>query len=155
MQDLTIIGRAERIDFADVNSKNVPAKIDTGADRSSVWASDVHETDGHLEFCLFGKASEYYTGHVLRLPKSAYKMTVVENSFGEREQRYVVRLRVLVNGRLIRGSFSLADRSTKTYPVLLGRRLLHGKFLVDVTAGEPLVAEERQKTEERQKEVSA
>lgn len=145
-QNLTVIGRAEKIDFIDHNVQGVIAKVDTGADGSSLWASDIsRHADGSLSFVLFGKKNPFYTGTPIILPKGEYTQTRVANSFGDKELRYVVKLRVRVHGRVIRASFSLADRSTKTYPILLGRRFLHKKFLVDVSQGTPLSAEEKEK----------
>lgn len=144
--DLTVIGRAERIDLPRLGIVKVPAKIDTGADSSSIWGSHIVETPAGLECRLFGPGSEFFSGEKLRFSPEEYEQTRVENSFGQKESRYKVRLTVRVRGRLVKGSFTLADRSTKTYPVLLGRKLLAGKFIVDVKTGEPLRKEERQKS---------
>jgi len=144
-QQLTVIGRAERIDLPKQGISKVPAKTDTGADSSSIWGTDIRETSSGLEFRLFGSDSEFYTGELLTFPAEEFEVTRVANSFGHKELRYKVKLTVRVNGRLVKGSFTLADRSSKTYPILLGRRLLSGKFVVDVKAGEPLLQEERKK----------
>jgi len=58
----TIIGSKELVDFPELGFVRVPAKIDTGADSSSIWASDITEQDGKLEFYLFDEQSPYYTG---------------------------------------------------------------------------------------------
>ena len=137
-----VIGRAERILFVGVTTKQVPAKIDTGADLSSVWASDIVEKDDSLSFQLFAPGSKYYTGNRIVLKRDEYRRTGVANSFGVKESRYVVKLLITVKGRTIRASFTLADRSKKVYPVLLGRKLMHNKFIVDVSRGEPLSAKE-------------
>lgn len=152
-RQLTIIGRAERIDLPKQGIFKVPAKIDTGADSSSIWGTDIRETPDGLEFRLFGPDSEFYTGELLKFPPEEYEVTRVANSFGQKEYRYKVKLTVRVNGRLVKGSFTLADRSDKTYPILLGRRLLSGKFLVDVKAGEPLLREEREKRARLREEI--
>ncbi len=136
--DMKIIGRAENIDLLDFGTKNIPAKIDTGADTSSIWASDIHEENNTLYFTLFGKRSTHYTGVQQKFSKADFSLTRIENSFGERELRYKVKLRVKVKGRLIRATFTLADRSKKTYPILIGRKLLSNKFVVDVNKGKPL-----------------
>ncbi|CAN5143901.1 hypothetical protein BH09PAT3_BH09PAT3_0910 [soil metagenome] len=143
--ELTIIGRAERILFVDSCPERVPAKIDTGADLSSVWATDIVEQDDRLSFKLFGPQNICFTGETLTVPKGEYRLTRVANSFGAKEFRYVVKLLVEVQGRTFNASFTLADRSKKIYPVLLGRKLLNKKFLVDVSSGEPLLDEERKK----------
>lgn len=143
----TIIGRAERIILPDHGDHLVPAKVDSGADVSSIWASAIREHDGCLEFVLFDTTSEYYTGSVIRLTAENYRLTRIANSFGHREYRFVVKLRIQLAGRKFKATFTLADRSKKTYPILIGRRLLKNKFLVDVAKGSPLVAEEKAKLE--------
>ena len=141
----TIIGRAEQIQLADYDNQLITAKVDTGADISSIWASNVMEEDGTLSFVLFGSDSPYFTGETVRLKHPQYRLTWIANSFGTREQRYVVKLRIRINGRTIKALFSLADRSSKTYPILLGRRLLNKKFLVDVSRGKALMDKEKAK----------
>lgn len=147
MSDFDIIGRAEKVDIPSQGLKRVPAKIDTGADVSAIWASSISETEDGLSFCLFDEGNVFYTGERLFLPKGEYTVTRVANSFGVRELRYKIKLSVRIKGRLLKGTFTLSNRSTKTYPILLGRRLLKGKFLVNVAEGKPLRAEERRSKE--------
>jgi hypothetical protein len=138
MDQLPIIGRAEHVQLPTHSLATIPAKVDTGADNSSIWASRVQETEDGLSFVLFDEQSEYYTGQMLSVGPDNYRQAMIANSFGDRERRYVVKLPIRVLGRTIKASFALADRSRKVYPVLLGRKLLHNKFLVDVTKGTPL-----------------
>ena len=126
----TTIGSKELVDFPELDLANVPAKIDTGADSSSIWATDVHVTPEGLKFTPFGIGSKLFAGKPI--VQHDYRTTLVKNSFGVSEERYKAKLVVRVSGRRIRGWFTLSDRSTMTYPVLLGRRLLKNKFLVDV-----------------------
>lgn len=143
MTDLTLIGHATRVDFPALELKSVPAKIDTGADSSSIWAQTHLKNDGTLEVVFFSPESQYYTGAVHTFAAGEYTEVFVSNSFGHREARYKVLLGVTICGRRIKGSFTLADRSKKMYPILLGRRILQGKFLVNVSQGEPLRKEEK------------
>lgn len=135
-----IVGRAERIDFPVCGLIGVPAKIDTGAYRSSVWATDIREADGGLLFKLLGPESDYYSGQECRA--DTFEVIEVENSFGHKEQRYSVHLQVRLGSKLVRSNFTLADRSKKIYPVLIGRKLLRGKYVVDVAEGQPVEDEE-------------
>lgn len=153
-RDLTIIGRAERVEFPELGFKKVPAKIDTGADASSIWGSAVVDEHGKLDVVFFGPGSELYDGKVHVFPKSAYSITRVANSFGHKELRYKVKLSIKVKGRAIRGTFTLSDRSNKLYPVLLGRALLTKKFLVDVSKGTPLREAEKRRLERLEQELS-
>lgn len=48
-----VLGRAERVDFADYGLHDIPAKVDTGAYSSSIDCSKVELRNGELEFILF------------------------------------------------------------------------------------------------------
>ena len=131
------IGREVAVDFGE-EIKNVPAKVDTGADSSAVWASDIFVDPDHvLHFKLFGEGSPYYTGveHTTR----TFSVAVTKSSLGETALKYRVKLSIKLAGYTIRASFGLSDRSTHNYPVLIGRRTLSGRFLVDVSQTEDLV----------------
>ncbi len=147
MKQPDIIGRAERIDLLDLDIAGVPAKIDTGADSSAIWVSAVREKADGLHCVFFGPDSPHYTGKTIIFPKD-YGTTRVANSFGQKELRYKLKLGIRVKGKLIRATFTLSDRSLKTYPILLGRRLLKGKFLVDVSQGQALTDIEAAKAEQ-------
>lgn len=131
MKQLPIIGRTANASFANEGSADVPVKIDTGADGSSIWASDIRINDeGVLSFALFGPSSPFYTGS--RHETSEFDARLVRSSNGATQLRYQVRLIVQLAGRRVKGTFTLADRSRNIYPVLVGCKLLRGKFLVDV-----------------------
>ncbi len=153
MQQLKIIGRVEKISLPEFGIKQVRAKVDTGADLNSIWATDIHEENGMLMFKLFGKKSTNYTGKVIQIEKPHYLLTRIANSFGHKETRYVVKLQVEIGGKTVKSSFSLADRSKKTYPILIGRKLLNKKFLVDVSKGSPLVEQEKEQKARMKKEL--
>jgi hypothetical protein len=130
-QKVGVVGSKELVSFPRLNIYDVPAKIDTGADTSSVWVSHIKVTKHGLSFQLFGKRNKYYTGETITVP--VYETAVVKSSSGIPEKRYKVRLVVLVKNRRIRAYFTLADRSTMKFPILLGKRLLNNKFMVDVS----------------------
>jgi len=128
-RNLPIIGSTALITVA--GHAKIPAKIDTGADSSSIWASDIQINDlGQLEFCLFGPTSPLYTSE--RLTADDYQVQRVRNSTGDIHIRYRVALPAVIKGKKIRVKFTLADRSRNNFPVLLGRKSLNNKFLVDV-----------------------
>jgi hypothetical protein len=125
------IGTSERVSFPKLDIFGVPAKIDTGADSSAIWATNIQETaDGRLSFAMFGPGSHLYTGIMIEI--ATFRLVMVKNSFGVAEPRYKVRLLIQIGDRKISAWFTLADRAGMRYPVLLGRRLLKGKFVVDV-----------------------
>jgi hypothetical protein len=66
------------------------------------------------------------------LTTKKFSVASIKNSFGHTEFRYKVTLKVRLGGRVIRIRFTLANRENNSQPILIGRRTLHGKFLVDV-----------------------
>jgi glutathione synthase/RimK-type ligase-like ATP-grasp enzyme len=130
-QSVEIIGSVELISFADFDINGVPARVDTGAIYSSVWASDISLRKGVLRFKLFAPGNALYTGEVIKTTN--FRTASVKNSFGQSEFRYKVRLLTVIGDRKVRAWFTLANRSGMTYPVLLGRNILRNKFVVDVS----------------------
>jgi hypothetical protein len=135
------IGREVTVDFGE-EIKNVPAKVDTGADSSAVWASDIFVDQEHvLHFKLFDKGSQYYTGQ--EHTTKEYSVAMTKSSLGEKQLKYRVKLVVTIAGRKIKTGFGLSNRSTHNYPILIGRKTLNGKFLVDVSQSENLIKVEK------------
>lgn len=128
--NLPIIGKNELVKIG--GRVDVPAKIDTGADSSSVWATNVKiKKDGTLTFCLFGEGSPFYNGKIFK--RTDYKVVVVRSATGEEQIRYRTHFPVTIAGKTIRTLFNLSDRSKNNYPILIGRRSISNKFLVDVS----------------------
>lgn len=140
-----VIGRAERVSFPELGFAAVPARIDTGAKTSAIWASSVERHGDHLQVVFFGEGSEQYTGQTVAF--DSFEEIIVASSNGQAEKRYKVRLLVKIAGKKVRAGFTLADRSTQVYPVLIGRNVLTGKFLVDVKKGHVLREAEQQRSE--------
>lgn len=146
-----IIGRADRIDLPELGFLGVPAKVDTGAKTSAIWASNITERDGGLAFTLFDEGYPQYTGEELFVPR--FTRVVVASSIGAEQGRYKVVFLAKLRGKKIRASFTLADRSKQAYPVLIGRNALRGKFLVDVQSGKPDYDAEKQRSAKLQQET--
>jgi hypothetical protein len=135
------IGRSEKIAFPDFEMKKVPARVDTGATVSSIWASNIQETTEGLTFTLFDEGSEFYTGE--KIVVDEYDKRAVSSSMGHTQIRFTVMILISLHGRRIRAKFTLADRSTQIYPVLIGRNVLRNKFIVDVAGGKPISTAEK------------
>jgi hypothetical protein len=140
MNSLQTIGPVEKVDLLELRLCGVPARVDTGAKTSAIWASDISEDQGILRFVLFGPGSPFYTGEMLQFHR--YGLRTIISSMGDVEKRYVVRMLVSLSGRKIRATFTLANRSQQAYPMLVGRNILRGKFVVDVMQEQPLINKE-------------
>jgi hypothetical protein len=127
-----MIGRAELLAFVEPPISDVPAKTDTGAYHSAVHADNISlSKDGNtLHFRLLG-GHPLYGNAAVELTTDMFEKAEVANSFGHSEERYAVRLRVKLGPKVFTAAFTLADRSMKLYPILLGRKLLNNRFVVD------------------------
>lgn len=144
----TTIGRAEKVSLPGIGIDTVHARIDTGAQTSAIWVSKVAVEEGRLAVIFLGPEHDAYTGQTVYFDH--FEETVVASSNGQAERRYKIRTSIVVAGRKIRARLTLADRSTQVYPVLVGRNVLRGKFIVDVKQGEPLRELEKQRSAELQ-----
>jgi len=144
MPEKSIIGRDTLVDFGD-KITGVPAKVDTGADSSAVWATDIFVDKSHkLHFKLFGEDSPFYTGEEKVVEE--YTVILTKSASGDVVMKYRVKIPVTIEGKRILVNFGLSDRSTHNYPILIGRRTLKGKFIVDVSQAAKTVISKKSKT---------
>jgi hypothetical protein len=128
---IQILGRSDRVDLPKLGLFNLQAKIDTGAYNCSLHCSNVQVVDGKLEFVLLDREHPEFTG--ARFVFKKFKQREIRNSFGESELRYVIKTQIKIFNRRIRAEFSLSDRGSLRFPILLGRKILRDRFLIDVT----------------------
>ena len=127
-----IIGRLEHVSFPEWDLYDLDAKIDTGAYTSSLHCHHIEKADEHkIRFNLLDPSHEIYNEKLFELP--IHKEKTVKSSNGITEQRFVVKTKMQLLNKLYTVELSLTDRSEMKYPVLLGRKLLNGRFLVDVS----------------------
>jgi hypothetical protein len=133
-----IIGRRDRIDLPELGYKNIKAKIDSGAYGSAIHCSQIEVIDhGDKKVLSFVLLDPSY--HAYREKKcyfEHYKDKLVKSSSGESEHRYIIATDTIIFGKKIKTEFSLTDRSQMKYPILLGRKFLRRRFLVDVSLKE-------------------
>ena len=101
-----------------------PARIDTGADLSSLDARDLVVRNNVAEF----KLGRRWGSRRLQLPVIEWRH--IQTSLGT-EKRPVVEISICLGSKLFRTLVTLKDRSEMLYPFLVGRTALSGKFLVD------------------------
>ncbi len=132
--NMIVIGRKDRVDFPHLGLYDIDAKIDTGAYTSAIHCHSIKviEKDGEkrVRFSLLDPSHHSYNNREFTLP--IYRRRRIKNSFGQVERRYVIKTKILLFGELFDIELSLTDRSKMEYPVLLGRKVLHNRFLVNV-----------------------
>jgi hypothetical protein len=125
------IGRLEYIALPRLGVARVQAKIDTGAFRSALHYQKMalRMVDDREELVV-----TFAMGR--KRAKVAFKRfsrVVVKSSTGHRTERFLITTPVKLNGHMVQTQFSLYDRSDMKNQVLLGRKFLKGRFLVDVS----------------------
>ncbi len=130
-----VIGRKDKVDFPKLKLFDIDAKVDTGAYTTSIHCHNVKTKKvGAKEYVIFDlldPSHPDYNNKELKLP--IHKIKKVRNSFGQSEKRFIVKTNIVLFGEKEEIEMSLSDRSKMQYPVLIGRKLLNKKFIVDVS----------------------
>ncbi|MBY0434430.1 MAG: ATP-dependent zinc protease [Cyclobacteriaceae bacterium] len=128
---MLILGRSDRFDLPGLGLENIQAKIDTGAYTCSLHCQSAEIVDGKLVFVLLDEEHPEFTGMKFTFKK--FDQREIKNSFGEAELRFVIKTKVKIFDKVIRAEFSLSNRGNLKFPVLIGRKILRHRFLIDVT----------------------
>ena len=129
---MKILGRSDRVDLPGLGLEDIHAKIDTGAYTSSLHCSSAKVVDGRLEFVLLDEEHPEFTG--MKFTFDEFDQREIKNSSGDAQLRYVIKTTVRIHGKTYKTQFSLSDRDNMKFRMLLGRRALEGRFLVDSAA---------------------
>jgi len=128
----------------------VKAKLDTGAQTSSIHAHKIQRFKRKGESWVRFELVLDYRGKEIRIPdeRPVTKRVLIKAAGRPHDSRVAVDLDFCFEGRRFRGPFTLANRQTMLYPVLLGRSFLEGRILVD--SGETYLTEPGCKPESKQ-----
>lgn len=126
---IKLIGRREFVDFPLLSIFGIEAKIDTGAYTSSLHCENITLNNDTVKPTLYFTIKQDV---VRTFMFEEFTQKKIKNSFGEMEERFVIKTIVRIGKKKIWSAISLSKRDNMRYPVLLGRKLLKGKFLVDV-----------------------
>ena len=130
-----VIGRKEKISLPDLGLSLVWAKVDTGAYTSSLHAENLEVLEINekriLQFQPLLPGHKSYTGEVVTFEH--FREKKVKNSFGHAEVRYLIETTFELAGESYSAEFTLSDRSSMRNAILLGRKILRNRFLVDVS----------------------
>jgi hypothetical protein len=127
------IGWREWVALPDLGIREIKAKIDTGADNSSLHAFDL------VRFEEDGKSMVRFKIHPHQRKRKPSVDCVAEvvgerkvkNPGGRSEIRPVIRTTLIVAGKELDALVNLTTRDEMTFRMLLGRRTIRSNFLVD------------------------
>jgi hypothetical protein len=123
-EEKIIIGGIEEVVLLPWGVK-LPARVDTGAAKSSLDAREIKVRDDRVEF----KLPQKYGDLQLRLPVVEWKHV---RTPGGLERRPIVELEICLGSKRIHTKVNLTDRSMVKYPLILGRNFLKEDYVVDV-----------------------
>jgi hypothetical protein len=121
---MNTLGSITKISFPVLGDESFLAKVDTGADSSSIHCDECYVEDDIL-YCKMLALKK-----ILKFKKFTKKF--VKSSNGEGGERYSVKLKIIIEGKETIGNFTLNNREKMNYPVLIGKDILSQGFIVDV-----------------------
>lgn len=124
------ICRIDKVDFPTLDLFDIDVKIDTGAFTSSMHCHKVIEEDNLLKCLFFDKEHQNYNKKIIVFKN--YTTTKVKSSNGMVQNRYMVKTSVLLFNKKYKIDLTLSTRSEMKYPILIGRKFLSKKFIVDI-----------------------
>lgn len=124
-QDRVTIGAREVV-IIEPYGIRIPARIDTGASTTSLHAKNIKIKDDTVSFAI----PEEYGGIRISLPIVEWKNI---RSSRSRDRRPVVEMDLCIASKRMRARVNLNDRSRMEYPMIVGRNILSGNFVVDVS----------------------
>ncbi len=125
------IGRIDKADFPMLDLFDIDIKIDTGAYTSSMHCHKVLVENDELVCLFYDKEHPRYNGKEFRFKD--YTFAKVKSSNGLVEKRYKIKTQIVLFDKKYNISLTLSTREDMRFPVLIGRKFISKKFIVDVT----------------------
>lgn len=124
-----MIGRFDKADFPGLQLNDISVKIDTGAYTSSIHCENIKEEKDVLRCTFLDDEHPLYNGKEFTF--TDYDVVFVKSSNGMVQKRYQIQTTISIFDRTHKISLSLSARQEMRFPVLLGRKFLTKKFIVD------------------------
>lgn len=133
MATKTTIGWREWVQLPDLGITEIKAKVDTGADNSSLHAFNIErfeiDDEPYVRFEIHPRQRKRKP--IIQCEAQVVGEKKVKNPGGRAEVRPVIRTRLVVAGIEIDAKVNLTTRDEMTFRMLLGRRSLRKLFLID------------------------
>jgi hypothetical protein len=126
--DKRVLGWVERVTIYPYE-KTFKAKLDTGAKTTSVRAKIIEQYKKNGEEWVRFKVDRGHASDPV-IEAKIIRWVKIKHRIGRRP---VVSMVIGIGGKKIRGEVNLSPRQDFVYPVLIGRNMLRGKFVIDVS----------------------
>ena len=127
------IGWREWAALPDLNLPAIKAKIDTGARTSALHAFliEPYAADGIDMLRFLIHPIQHNHGFQVECHAPVHDFREVTDSGGHREMRYVIQSKVVIGENAWPIELTLTNRDTMRFRMLLGRRAMENRFVVD------------------------
>ena len=130
-REMTVLGWREYVGLPDWGIRRLLCKVDTGARTSALDVVTLEElADNRVRFEV--GLSRKRRDKTVAIEAPIVRRTVVRPSSGQRHERLVVATQIKLGAITQRVELTLVCRKAMLCRMLLGRRALAGRFLVDV-----------------------
>jgi len=126
-----VYGWIEDVLIDPTHALKLPAKLDTGADTTSLDARNIRRSRRDGEDYVRFVVTEPHTGQSVELEKPFVRAVRIRGHGVDNPRRVVVRMRICLGDRSRSIEVNLVDRAHYEYPLLLGRNALRDVAVID------------------------
>lgn len=132
-QDKLLVGAIELCDLPDLDIVGLTARIDTGAQTSSLHVDNIEEfTKDNETWVAFDIHPDIHNVEKVVRRKAKLKgRRNIKSSNAQKEKRCVISTTLTMGERRWEIQLTLTDRSEMSYLMLIGRQAMNGKIIVD------------------------
>jgi hypothetical protein len=129
-EPIKVIGWREWIGLPEIGIASIRAKVDTGARTSALHACDLHPYEKDGAHWIDFRVPQAGLPKEKRCSALIIDERDIKNTSGQVERRYVVETTLVVGVLQWRAEFSLANRETMAFEVILGRAAIRRHALI-------------------------
>ena len=127
------IGRVDKADFPELSLSEIDLKVDSGAYTSSIHCSNIKEIvlndESLIQFTLLDPEHPFYNNKEFTFKN--YSSKIVKSSNGISEKRFMIQTEIIIFNTTFPIYLTLSERKDMKFPILLGRKFLNRKFVID------------------------
>ena len=125
-----VVGWKDQVALPDLKIKSVIAKIDTGANLATIDADDIKfVTRKDVKYVKFTVKKRNNTVRKTSAPLAGFKR--IRSSNGDVERRPYIKTDILMDGITKNIELTLTDRGPMDYTMLIGRKALGRRWIVN------------------------